>query len=168
MRRHMIIGLVLGLLALAGCGESDAEEGAAAAGGAETVDVRDIDGVGSALVDTSGAVLYTAEQEADGSIKCVEGCLALWLPLEAPPDGPPVAGDGVQGALSVVERDDGTRQVTYDGAPVYRFVEDGPGQATGDGLEDTFGGQLFTWQAITTGAADGEAGQEAPRGGYDY
>ncbi|MGH2948823.1 MAG: COG4315 family predicted lipoprotein [Solirubrobacteraceae bacterium] len=160
----MIIGLVVGLLAPAGCGGSDTEEGAAA-GGAETVDVREIEGVGSVLVDASGSVLYTAEQEADGRIRCVDGCLALWLPLTAPPDGPPVAGDGVAGALSVVERDDGTRQVTYDGAPVYRFSEDGPGEATGDGLEDSFDGQRFTWRAITIGAA---AETDAPSGGYGY
>jgi predicted lipoprotein with Yx(FWY)xxD motif len=158
MKRHLIIGL-FALAALAGCGSDDDEPAAAVR--EATVGVSDVDGVGSVLVDASGAVLYTAEQESDGRIRCVDDCLGFWLPLTAPANGAPQPGDGVEGELGVVERDDGARQVTYDGVPVYRFSEDGPGEATGDGLEDDFGGTTFTWRAIAT------AGQE-PGDTFDY
>jgi predicted lipoprotein with Yx(FWY)xxD motif len=149
MRRHLIIGLIAAA-ALAGCGSDDDETRSPAAAREATVSVQDVAGVGSVLVDAGGAVLYTAEQESDGRIRCVDDCLGFWLPLTAPANGAPQAGDGVEGELGVIERDDGARQVTYDGVPVYRFSEDGPGEATGDGLEDDFGGTTFTWRAITT------------------
>jgi predicted lipoprotein with Yx(FWY)xxD motif len=160
MPRQLIIGLIA-LAAVAGCGGSD-DAGEPAAAVAPTVAVRDVAGVGSVLVDAGGAVLYTAEQEADGRIRCVDDCLGFWLPLTAPAGGPPQAGDGVEGELGVVERDDGARQVTYDGAPVYRFSQDRPGEASGDGLEDDFGGTTFTWRAITLD------GQQSSGAGFGY
>ena len=53
--------------------------------------------------------------------------------------------------LADIKRPDGTRQVTYDGRPLYRFTEDGgAGKVTGDGFKDSFGGTKFTWHAVTT------------------
>jgi len=167
MRRELLIGL-LGLAALAGCGDSDSGSGAAAAGGGETVRVAEADGGERVLVDDAGAALYTAEQEADGKIRCTAGCLAFWLPLRAPASGAPTAADGVDGELGVIERDDGTRQVTLDGTPVYRFSDDAPGQVTGDGLEDDFGGTTFTWRVLAAGGEDADDGGGGGPGGYGY
>ena len=46
---------------------------------------------------------------------------------------------------------DGTRQVTFDGKPLYSFVEDGPG-GDGDG-GDSFGGTEFVWTVARTSEA---------------
>jgi predicted lipoprotein with Yx(FWY)xxD motif len=141
-------------LALAACGDDD--EQPAAAGAGATVSVAEVDGVGSVLVDRSGKALYTADQEADGAIRCRGGCLTIWLPLEA--SGTPTGSDDVTGELGTVERPDGTKQVTYDGRPLYRFAEDAaPGEVTGDGVSDSFGGTAFTWRVVTTtGASTGD------------
>ncbi len=51
-----------------------------------------------------------------------------------------------------MKRPDGAEQVTLDGAPLYAFAEDSPGQVTGDGVQDSFGGKAFTWHVIAAGA----------------
>ncbi len=57
-------------------------------------------------------------------------------------------------ALAVITRDDGGKQVTLDGRPLYRFSEDpAPGKVTGDGFKDDFGGVSFTWHAVTPSGA---------------
>jgi predicted lipoprotein with Yx(FWY)xxD motif len=138
-------------LALGACGGDDERPAAAADGEPATVSVDEAEGVGPVLVDGDGGALYVSEQESDGTVRCAADCLEFWIPLEAPAGGPS-AGDGVDGELGTVERPDGARQVTYDGKPLYRFSEDGePGQVTGDGLSDEFGGETFTWHAVTTG-----------------
>jgi predicted lipoprotein with Yx(FWY)xxD motif len=122
--------------------------------------------VGQVLVDSGGAALYTADQEDDGTIRCVDACLAFWQPLTVPDGETPAAGDDVPGELDVVERPDGSRQVTYDGVPVYRFSEDSAGEVTGDGLEDSFGGTRFAWSVVSVGDDGGDSGGGG-RGGYD-
>ena len=158
MTARTTIALVAALaLVLGACG--DDEEPAAAA----TVSVERVDGVGSVLVDRDGAALYTAEQETDGRIRCRGGCAAIWLPLEA--SGTPTGSDDVPGELGTVERPDGAVQVTYDGKPLYRFAQDAePGEVTGDGLSDRFGGTAFTWHAVI---AEGESSGGGGRG-YGY
>ncbi len=37
--------------------------------------------VGTVLADASGKTLYTAEQEADGTIRCTGACLQFWKPV---------------------------------------------------------------------------------------
>jgi predicted lipoprotein with Yx(FWY)xxD motif len=168
MRRQLIIGLMALATVAAGCGEDDGGgETAAAAAGTGTVAVEEVADVGRVLVDSGGAALYTAEQEDDGSIRCVDACLAFWQPLTVPDGQTPTAGDDVPGALDVVERPDGSRQVTYDGVPVYRFSEDTAGEVTGDGLEDSFGGTTFAWNVITVGEAE-SGGGGGGAGGYGY
>ncbi len=120
------------------------------------------------LVDSAGAPLYTSDQEKSGRVACTGGCASIWLPLEAPGPGAPTAGDGVSGELGVVKRPDGSRQVTLDGRPLYRFAEDGnDGKATGDDLTDSFDGRQFTWQVEGSGDepnTDGGTGG----GAYSY
>ena len=76
----------------------------------------------------------------------------------------PTAAPDVEGNVGVLTRPDGSRQVTYDGRPVYRFAEDdGPGDVTGDGVTDSFGGQELRWDAIgepkpTSGSTGGSYG----------
>jgi len=157
-RSRMTCAAALAALALAlgACGGDDEQPAAGADGEPATVSVDEVDDVGPVLVDGDGAALYVSEQESDGKVRCTADCLELWLPLEAPA-GEPTAGDGVEGELGTVERPDGTMQVTHDGMPLYRFSEDGePGQVTGDGLSDEFGGETFTWRAVTTAGEPAE------------
>lgn len=143
-----LLALAAGL-ALAACGGNDNGGSAAASNATVSMD----NGV---LVDTSGAPLYTSDQEKSGEVVCTGGCTSIWLPLKAPGGGDPTAGDGVSGKLGTVKRPDGTRQVTLDGRPLYRFAEDGmDGKPTGDGVADSFGGRPFTWQAEGTPAGGG-------------
>jgi predicted lipoprotein with Yx(FWY)xxD motif len=152
------IGAALAALALtfAACGGDDEQPAGTAAADA-SVSVEPVDGVGSVLVDRAGKALYTADQEQDGTIRCVGACVSIWLPLEA--SGTPSGSDDVPGELGTVKRPDGATQVTYDGRPLYRFAEDSePGQVTGDGLSDDFGGTTFTWHAVTTQGASSDGG----------
>jgi predicted lipoprotein with Yx(FWY)xxD motif len=54
---------------------------------------------------------------------CQRYCALIWPPVLT--SGRPVAGPGVdQGPLGVVVRPDGTHQVTYNGKPLYLFIQD--------------------------------------------
>jgi predicted lipoprotein with Yx(FWY)xxD motif len=120
------------------------------------------------LVDSTGAPLYTSEQEQSGKIACTGGCASTWLPLAAPSSGQPTAGSDVSGELGVVTRPNGSRQVTLDGRPLYRFAQDGEaGKATGDGLTDSFDGRRFTWHVEGSSAAS-SAGDGENGGRYNY
>ena len=44
------------------------------------------------------------------------------------------------------------------GKPLYSFVQDSPGQVTGNGVSDSFGGTNFTWTAATVGGAPSASG----------
>jgi predicted lipoprotein with Yx(FWY)xxD motif len=79
------------------------------------------------------------DTQNSGTSTCVDDCAAEWPPLTA--DGDPVAGEGVdETLLGTITRDDGSTQVTYNGWPLYTFVDDtAPGDTTGQGIEDEFG-----------------------------
>jgi predicted lipoprotein with Yx(FWY)xxD motif len=158
------------LLAIAGCGgDSSDEDASAAAEGSSrtTVSVETIDGVGDVLVDSSGAALYTADQEMDGKVRCTRSCADIWIPLAVSGSDEPTASDDVPGELGVVERPGGERQVSYDGQPLYSFADDTmAGEVTGDGLSDTFDGRLFSWRVVRTGGATDDAAEQSSPGPY--
>jgi predicted lipoprotein with Yx(FWY)xxD motif len=161
------------VLLLAACGsdsnEPDPDSGSATAGStpATTVSLQSVDGVGDVLVDSDGAALYTADQESDGRVRCTDDCADTWIPLTLPGDGQPSGSDDVPGELGVTERPDGERQVSYDGKPLYSFADDGmAGVVTGDGLSDTFGGRLFSWQVVTAEGESEPAEQQPDLGPY--
>jgi predicted lipoprotein with Yx(FWY)xxD motif len=103
-------------------------------------------------VDSSGKALYASDEEADGVVRCVDSCESFWKPL-SPGTEMPTAQDGVPD-LGVIQRPDGSQQVTAGGRPLYTFSEDSPGKVSGDGFSDDFDGQVFTWHVMT---ADGAA-----------
>jgi predicted lipoprotein with Yx(FWY)xxD motif len=139
------------VLVVSACGGGDGSgvEGSApdSDATAATVAVSNVDGVGEVLVDSEGAALYASDQEASGTVLCTDSCETIWIPLTV--DGQPTGGDGLRANLGVVMRPDGTQQVSFEGRPLYSFVEDTDGAVTGNGFSDAFGDQQFTWHVAT-------------------
>ena len=155
-RTLMLLCVPVLAIGLAACGSnssssSTTSSGTTSTGGvASTVSTKSISGVGSVLVDAKGDALYTNNQDSGSKIACTGSCTSIWIPLAAPSGGQPTSDDAsVQAKLGVVKGSGGTSQVTFGGKPLYTFVQDSPGQATGNGVKDSFGGTNFTWTAAT-------------------
>jgi len=158
MKRLLILAtlVVLAAVALAACGGGGGDNASASAGGGTaTVSADDISGAGDVLVDSSGKALYAPDQEASSSVVCTDACTSFWMPLTLASGAP--TGHDVSGKLGIAERPDGARQVTLDGRRLYTFVQDKPGEVTGEGFSDAFGGQQFTWHVVH---ADGSTGSD--------
>ena len=161
------------ILAACGSNGSSGSSNTASGGSAATVAAKQVDGVGTVLVDSSGRTLYTPDEEANGTILCTGACTAFWTPLAV--DGTPTAASGVA-QLGVIDRPDGRKQVTADGKPLYTFTQDSPGDVKGNNFSDDFGSQHFTWHAVLTNgtAASGTPGNGTTPGagtnpsGYGY
>src|SRR2546428_4103697 len=150
--RNFVRGMVLALIASA-CGGAAAAHSPGPGNAQATVSVRDVMGVGNVYTDAQGRSLYTPAHESSGRIMCTGSCTSIWIRLAAPASGSPTKASSVKGTVSVITRPDGIRQVTLDGAPLYRFFQDAaPGEVNGNGLKDNFGGTNFTWQLETGGA----------------
>jgi len=99
--------------------------------------------LGKILVDGRGRTLYLFEKDKRGSghSTCSGACAAYWPPLLT--SAKPVAGTGVKKSLLGTIKRSGKKQVTYNGHPLYRFVQDTKaGQTKG---QDThfFGGGWY-------------------------
>lgn len=149
--------LIAAAVALAACGGGGGGDATAASGSATgAVSVKDIGSTGMVLVDSSGQALYASDQEkAAGKILCTGACNSFWTPLSA--SGKVTSSGSIPGELGTVSRPDGGMQVTYNGAPLYTFTQDQAGEVTGDGFQDAFNGQQFTWHAVTVGNSGGAA-----------
>jgi predicted lipoprotein with Yx(FWY)xxD motif len=85
------------------------------------------------LTNSAGMTLYTFDKDADGKSACNGPCAANWPPLMAGADAK-AAGD-----WSIVTRDDGAKQWSYKGKPVYLWAKDTkPGDKTGDGFNNVW------------------------------
>ncbi len=93
---------------------------------------------GDHLVDAEGNALYLFTNDVDGVSACYDGCATNWPPLLVESD--PTFGEGIDESLvGTTERDDGTMQVTYNGMPLYTFLNDTePGMANGQGLNEVW------------------------------
>jgi len=100
-----------------------------AAGGIKVADSK----LGKVLVDEKGLTLYTFKNDTTpGKSACNGGCATAWPPATAAA-APKV--DGATGEFTLITRDDGTKQVAYKGAPLYRFANDkAAGDTNGDGV----------------------------------
>ncbi len=104
--------------------------------GEATIAVASVGTFGQALVDSQGRVLYlfTDDTQNGTTSACTGACATTWTPVAS--QGSPQAGDGVdQTKLGTITRDDGTKQVTYNGWPLYyNSADTAPGSATGQGM----------------------------------
>jgi predicted lipoprotein with Yx(FWY)xxD motif len=97
---------------------------------------------GSFLTNGSGRAVYLWTKDAKNMSDCSGACAGAWPPV--PATGTVTASGGAQASdLGMITRSDGTKQVTYDGHPLYYFAGDtGPGQVTGQG-SDGFGAKWW-------------------------
>jgi predicted lipoprotein with Yx(FWY)xxD motif len=78
--------------------------------------------------------LYTFAKDPIGKSACVNQCAVNWPPLE--PSGPLTADPSAKGTLGVITRTNGVSQITYNGKPLYTWINDKkPGDATGEGVQ---------------------------------
>ena len=152
------------LLAGCGSGDTDTETDVGDGGLVSVASVDDAD----VLVDAEGRALYTADAEADGTIRCVDGCESFWVPLEAAESEIDALGSSLADDLGVVERPDGSSQLTYDGLPLYTFTKDDVGELMGDGFTDTFQGTRFVWTAARVDDSDVPPPTPDDPGGFGY
>jgi predicted lipoprotein with Yx(FWY)xxD motif len=96
------------------------------------------------LADSAGRALYYLEDDKDGS-KCTGDCTRAWPPLLASQTLPTGSANLQTGMIGVIERADGSRQVTYNGHPLYHYAADtSADRAAGNGMRDTWG----QWHAM--------------------
>ena len=105
---------------------------------------------GKYLVGPNGRALYLWVADKNGKSVCSGACAKVWPPLTT--TGKPTASGGAMAAhLGTLTRSDGTKQVTYNGHPLYYYAADtGPGQTTGQG-SNNFG--ALWWLVSPSGAS---------------
>jgi predicted lipoprotein with Yx(FWY)xxD motif len=165
MRRVALIALTGAALAAAGCGGDGDSSGEAGDQGkaAEKVTLEKQAGApkkkaptkgaapatgltikatgsdfGTILFDDSDRAIYLFTKESSVRSECYGACAAAWPPVLT--DGKPQAGTGTDaGLFGTTKRTDGSTQVTYNGHPLYYYVDDPPGQVLCHDVEE-FGG----------------------------
>ncbi|HEX6339508.1 hypothetical protein [Umezawaea sp.] len=94
--------------------------------------------LGTVLTDKGGMTLYTFDKDAADVSNCSGDCAVKWPPALVTSDGFEVQGvDKV--LVSTITRDDGGKQLTIAGKPLYTFAEDEVcGEAKGQGVGGTW------------------------------
>ena len=105
---------------------------------------------GTYLTNGSGRAVYLFVKDAANKSECSGACAAAWPPV--PSSGTVTAsGSAVSADLGSITRSDGSKQVTYDGHPLYYFAGDsGAGTTNGQGLNN-FGAKW--WLVAPSGAS---------------
>jgi predicted lipoprotein with Yx(FWY)xxD motif len=155
--------LPLVAIALAGCGGSASNSLPTTPDGrTATVGVAGT-GLGDVLVDRQGRTLYLFARDSGGMSACTGSCAANWPPLRV--RGTPLVGTGAErSAVARTMRPDGATQLTYNGHPLYTFVNDKkPGDTSGEGV-NAFGG---SWFAVSPAGAK-VVPRSQPQGGGGY
>lgn len=89
------------------------------------------------LTGKDGMTLYTFDKDSENTSACNGQCAALW-----PPARP---GDASGKGFGEIVRDDGSRQLSYQGKPLYYYINDRkPGDITGDKVKNV-------WHIVSVG-----------------
>jgi predicted lipoprotein with Yx(FWY)xxD motif len=152
--------LPLAVLALAGCG-GNASHALPTTGDGRPASVGVANtGLGDVLVDRQGRTLYLFARDSGTTSDCTGTCAVNWPPLRV--RGTPLVGSGAKSSdVGITARPGGVSQLTYNGHPLYTFVNDKkPGDTNGEGI-NAFGG---SWFAVSP-AGDKVAPRPQPQGG---
>lgn len=119
-----IIGLVIALL-LVGSGIAQAKH--------HEVKVAEKAGIGKYLTDTEGMSLYFFTKDSVGKSACSGECIARW-PIYFR-DKVAVGAGLKESDFATIVREDGQKQSTFRGYPLYYWMGDGKaGETTGQGV----------------------------------
>ena len=101
--------------------------------------------LGGILTDPQGMTLYLYKQDGVDSSNCTGDCAKQFPPLTVPQGTQVLAASGIVGNLGVFERADGTYQVLYNDAPLYRYSGDkNPGDVNGASVSSDWSVALAT------------------------
>ncbi|MFI6102442.1 hypothetical protein ACIA8G_43405 [Lentzea sp. NPDC051213] len=156
MIRKGVAVVALGLITLTACsGTPESKPVAQQLESVVALNVAEIDDLGPVVTDVRGFTLYRFDNDKPEESTCDGECAATWPPATVTDENFTV--NGVDKAIvGSIVRKDGSRQLTIDGMPQYRFAKDSkPGETKGQGLQ----GKWFA-----TGK-DGERTQLAARTG---
>ena len=151
--RTAMVGVLSGLIVIAAStlSVSVATAGAASPTPAATVvTAKSNPTLGTILADSSGMTLYTLMNNGQ-PVLCTGACAVAWPPLTVA-SGTPVTGPAGVTGLGTTSNANGSA-VTFEGAPLYTFVNDhSSADANGNGIV-AFGGtfQVVTVASPTTG-----------------
>lgn len=138
-----------------------ASQEASASGTVYTINLQQSN-LGAYLTGEDGKSLYVFAKDTANTSNCTSsgGCMTTWPPFTLDSGETAVAGSGVTGTVSTIQRSDGTTQVAINGHPVYYFSGDAAaGQTNGQGFKNIW----------FLAGADGSALQSASSsGGYGY
>ncbi len=124
---------------------------------------------GTVLTNSAGRTLYWFVIDTPNKSNCNGQCATFWPPV--PGTAKAAGGVSLPGKFGTITRKDGSSQLTYDGHPLYTFVQDTKsGQVSGNGV-NTSGG---LWWAVTPSGAklaakkSGSGGGSGGSPGYGY
>ncbi|WP_199438798.1 hypothetical protein [Umezawaea beigongshangensis] len=136
------------------------EAGPAAAAALVSLQTAEVGPLGEVLTDAEGFTLYRFDEDtANPSVStCVDACAEKWPAVIVDPEN--VSLQGVEQSLvGTVAREDGTKQLTVAGWPIYSFTGDtAPGEWKGHGV----GGTWFAATAEGKKATGGGAAAAGP------
>jgi predicted lipoprotein with Yx(FWY)xxD motif len=102
----------------------------------DTVKVAKTD-KGSFLTDAKGMSLYVFKKDSPGKSACAGDCVAKWPIYFREKVG--VTGNLKGADFGNITREDGQKQTTYRGMPLYYFAGDkAPGDTSGQGVRDVW------------------------------
>jgi predicted lipoprotein with Yx(FWY)xxD motif len=101
------------------------------------VKIAEKQGLGKYLTDTESKTLYWFKKDSPGTSACSGACLEKWpiyfRETVAPPQG--ISKDD----FGTITREDGKKQTTFRGYPLYYWVSDvNPGDTKGQGINDVW------------------------------
>ncbi|SDG90555.1 Predicted lipoprotein with conserved Yx(FWY)xxD motif [Lentzea fradiae] len=136
MIRKSAAAVVLGMVSLAACTTTPASEPVAQQReSVVALKIAEVEDLGPVVTDAEGFTLYRFDGDAPDKSTCDGECAATWPPATVEADGFSVEGVDQRLVGSFV-REDGSRQLTVDGMPQYRFAKDAkPGETKGQGLQ---------------------------------
>jgi predicted lipoprotein with Yx(FWY)xxD motif len=180
--RIVLLAAAAGLSTLVACGSSpstapstpptagasaSAPPSTSAQTGAPRLIAATVGRLGTVVTDGNGVTLYRFDKDSSSpsASNCNGTCAANWPPTLAGSGAVQVTGVS-QSRVGSVTRADGTKQITLNGWPLYRYAKDtAAGQANGQGI----GG---TWFAVTPqgkkATAQPLASPTTAGGGYGY
>lgn len=132
MKRGMMVRRLLAVFVIAGMVLAGV-----ASGQSLTVQVAKKEGIGAFITDAKGMALYIFKKDMPGRSFCSGPCVEKWPVFYSENITPPIGLKAED--FGTITGDDGRKQTTYKGLPLYYFSGDkNPGDANGQGFNNVW------------------------------